>query len=417
MRQNLSRITLILTLALTISQDAWAQWVLTSFRGSDAFAVSGSNLFAGLPPGYGVFLSTDNGDSWTEIDSNFQGSPIAACGTNLFASGEYGGVFLTTNNGYSWSAVNSGLPHDWDDTGYSGVNSFAVIGSNIFAGTYGTGVWLSTNNGISWGAINNGLTDTNVIAFVVSGSNLFAEANSSGFGGSSIYLTTDSGKTWKSVNSGLPEYASVASFAAFGSNLFASPPRNGVYLSTDSGTSWRTVNSGLPDHTTVNCFAVIGTDVFAGTDSNGVYLTTDSGTSWHSVNIGLTDSIVWALMVSGQYLVAGIYSNGVWRRPLSQMIPSSSSVTQTPLTSSQIQSYPNPFSQSTTVTFSSQSSGYAEVTVVNLLGAQVAQLFSGELGAGEHSFMWDATGMSPGMYECVVRMNGQMQQVSMVVTR
>ena len=55
--------------------------------------------------------------------------------------------------------------------------------------------------------------------------------------------------------------------------------------------------------------------------------------------------------------------------------------------------------------------------MVNLLGAQVAPLFSGELSAGEHSFAWDASGMLPGMYECVVRMNGQVQQVSMTLIR
>jgi Secretion system C-terminal sorting domain len=82
-----------------------------------------------------------------------------------------------------------------------------------------------------------------------------------------------------------------------------------------------------------------------------------------------------------------------------------------------VQSYPNPFSQSTTITFSSQEEGYAEVTIVNLLGAQVARLFSGELTSGEHSFVWDASEIRPGMYECVAQMNGQIKQMPMILAK
>ena len=67
---------------------------------------------------------------------------LAVSGTNLFA-GTGGGVFLSTNNGTSWKQVNNGLM----DTN---ILSLAVSGTNLFAGTYGSGVFLSTNNGASW---------------------------------------------------------------------------------------------------------------------------------------------------------------------------------------------------------------------------------------------------------------------------
>jgi hypothetical protein len=54
---------------------------------------------------------------------------------------------------------------------------------------------------------------------------------------------------------------------------------------------------------------------------------------------------------------------------------------------------------------------------VNLLGEEVARVFEGSLTAGEHNFMWSKpTGLPDGMYECVVQMNGSVQQVPMVVT-
>ena len=115
-----------------------AQWIQTNgpYLGLiHCFAVSGTNLFAGTVGG-GVFLSSNNGTSWTAVNSGLTNSyvfALATSGTNLFA-GTDGGVFLSTNNGTSWSAVNSGLT-------YSDVYALATSGTNLFAGTYGGGVW------------------------------------------------------------------------------------------------------------------------------------------------------------------------------------------------------------------------------------------------------------------------------------
>ena len=76
------------------------------------------------------------------------------------------GVFLSTNNGTSWTAVNTGLTN-------TACPALAVSGTNLFAGTEG-GVFLSTNNGTNWTAVNAGLTDQSLPALAVSGTNLFA---------------------------------------------------------------------------------------------------------------------------------------------------------------------------------------------------------------------------------------------------
>ena len=52
------------------AQSLQAQWIQTNgpYGGSSrCFAVNGSNLFAGT--GGGVFLSTNNGTSWTAVNS------------------------------------------------------------------------------------------------------------------------------------------------------------------------------------------------------------------------------------------------------------------------------------------------------------------------------------------------------------
>jgi hypothetical protein len=72
-------------------------------------------------------------------------SAIVVSGTNIFA-GSHEGVFISGNNGTSWTAVNTGLPQNPD------VLSLAVFDNNIFAITSGGGVYLSGNNGSSWTA-------------------------------------------------------------------------------------------------------------------------------------------------------------------------------------------------------------------------------------------------------------------------
>ncbi len=81
---------------------------------------------------------------WTQSDGPYGGSAVcfAVSEANLYAGTEHGGVFLSTNNGASWTAVNNGLTN-------KKVYSMAVSGKNVFAGTYGGGVFLSTDNGTS----------------------------------------------------------------------------------------------------------------------------------------------------------------------------------------------------------------------------------------------------------------------------
>jgi hypothetical protein len=85
------------------------------------------------------------------------------------------------------------------------------------------------------------------------------------------------------------------------------------------------------------------------------------------------------------------------------------------LSTPSIQSYPNPFSQSTTINFSSPESGVAKVTIVNMLGSEVAHLFNGELPVGQHAFTWNAVGMPSGTYWAILRMNDRVVQVPIVL--
>jgi photosystem II stability/assembly factor-like uncharacterized protein len=162
---------------------------------------------------------------WTKTNGPFN-SPKTGCfaslGTNLFAGTDSGGVYLSTDEGQSWSPVNTGLTQKY-------VWALAFSGTNLIAGTSG-GIFLSANNGLNWSAVT-GATSNGVSAFAVSGTNIFAGTNSG------VYLSTNGGANWKAVNTGLTN-TQIRALAFIGTTLFAGTFGGGVFQSTNNGTSW-----------------------------------------------------------------------------------------------------------------------------------------------------------------------------------
>jgi flagellar hook assembly protein FlgD len=100
---------------------------------------------------------------------------------------------------------------------------------------------------------------------------------------------------------------------------------------------------------------------------------------------------------------------------IDDIVLSTNDVQVTPIGhASTAQAFPNPFPDRTTITISPTESGTARVSVVNQLGQEVAKLYDGNLSAGQHSFTWDASGVAAGTYECLIRLNGQVETVPVV---
>ena len=115
-----------------------------------------------------------------------------------------------------------------------------------------------------------------------------------------------------------------------------------MFRSTNNGTDWTAVNTGLTDPL-VYAFAVIGSNLFAGTH-DGVFFSTNNGSSWTDISTGLTTRSVLSLVVNDSHLFAGTSRNGVWRRPLSEIITAvEEDFSEVPVGFALKQNYPNPF--------------------------------------------------------------------------
>ena len=379
-----------------------------------------------------MFRSSDDGNSWTSISNGlplttsqniFSWERMIATPTSIFVAGwkvidpsPYfeSFIYASTDDGANWHDTR--LPffdtvpslHDTLPEPVATVYALAPDGDNLFAATYGSGIFLYNGNDANW--THTSLQVTYFWCLLPTPSGIYA-----GAGGYEIWFTSDHGATWTLKNNGIRDNY-IIRLGATSRSLFAATEyydsSNDLYRSTDQGNSWSVIQPGFSS----NGFTSIGDDIFSIDGNNGVVLSTNEGVTWQDFSANLpTDLRTDCLDIYDGYLFIGSDDgNGIYRRPLSDF--GISSVPQTPAeTSQQIHIYPNPFSQSTQISFTSQAAGYAEVSVVNMLGVEVARLFSGELGAGEHSFTWEKMPqLQNGVYECLVRMNGKVQTLPVV---
>jgi photosystem II stability/assembly factor-like uncharacterized protein len=375
----------ILVLSVVISSGSnqlMAQWVQTS--GPEGGRISGfanidTNLFAGTLGG-GVFLSTDNGTSWTPVNNGLWATSvlsIAVSGTNLFVGTDGAGVFRSTDNGNSWTPANTGLTNGI-------VSKLLVIGTNLFAGTYG-GVFRSTDNGVGWAPVNNGLTDTVVYSLAVHGTDLFA-----GTAGG-VFFPADSGLHWTAA--GLTNQE-IHALTVSGTYLFAGAG-GGVFRSSDKGANWDSVNTTFAD---VRALTVSDTNLFAG--GWMVSWSSNNGDSWTNISNGLWGTErVNALAVNGTYLYTGHRGTSVWRLPLSDIITSVKDVSgESPEKFSLAQNYPNPFNSTTTFEFYLPNSEFVILKIYNILGEEVVTLVSKKLAIGKYKYEWDTGSLASGIY-------------------
>jgi photosystem II stability/assembly factor-like uncharacterized protein len=385
----------ILLFFLLFEHTAYGRWAqsnspTSSFLWVTTVAVSGGGVFVGASAG--VSRSTDNGDSWTTVNSGLTAPWVQALKRHKgdIIAGSLGGIFISSDNGASWNAVGSGLTE-------TNVLSIEPIGDAVYAGTMNGGVFLSTDNATSWNAARSGIPNTLVLAFAASGNSVFAGTYAG------VFRSTDNGASWTVANAGLADTV-VPALAVKDGKVFAGT-RAGVFVSVDNGAGWTAASTGLTKMN-IASFAVIGGNILTGTDSGGIFLSTDNGARWNPIDSGIakTQYSVSAIAASGDKIFAGIYGNGIWRRPLSEIMEVTAARKQRELPEQRFlkigsESHSN---RSVPVEFAVLRS-HAAIDVYDMAGRKIAAIVNRRFDAGAYRFLWNTRLVSRGCYTIILR--------------
>jgi photosystem II stability/assembly factor-like uncharacterized protein len=304
-----------------------AQWVqLGHTLGSQhiyAMTVSpngteGTNVFAASSGG-GVFLSTNNGNSWKLVGlKNLDVVSVAASGSHVFAGTNGSGFFVSDDNGATWRQADDSLQ-------VSHVFGFAVAPRSdgmaiIYAGSHGGGIYRSTDYGTSWVPTSKQRFPSESWCLVSRDSILYAGTMGP------TYFSADDGANWK-VSKGTSDVHAFALAPASGGkqNLFAgSIIATGVWMSADVHSRWESVKNGLKNlyvwslgiSKEKNGKSIL----FAGTEG-GIYYSPSNGKKWMPASGRLTNLNIRSIAVTDKYVFVGTWGAGVWRRPLSDFGP------------------------------------------------------------------------------------------------
>ncbi len=265
--------------------------------------ISGDDIYVGYREG--LFVSKNNGDSWTKIKSEPVFKMEIPKPNNIIIYGGSDKIILSADNGSSWIDI-------WNFSKYFGVDinlanemiysqiySVISIRSKIFAGS-DRGIFLSNDFGSNWVQINNGLKDSFITSLFSNDEGIYAVSLEGG-----IHFSNDDGNNWTQINNGLSELE-ILSLTGSQTRIFAGT-NSGVFMSASNSNLWAPVNLGI-NCVSVNSIQFSGTTYFLGSNY-GVFKLSDA--NWVQINNGISNKTVRNLAVIGEKIFVGI-NNGLY---------------------------------------------------------------------------------------------------------
>ncbi len=277
------------------------------------FAVNSGNHWFIADRSKGFYRSTDQGGSWTPINTGLSNTFAWSIDVNP-ATGDligstYAGTsgtlpvkfYRSTNEGASWTAISTvSLSSATALTGCAFPSNGNIVCGGFWAATPNSGAWVSTNGGQSTSNVSN---STNMGGSVYSlainpvGGDLWLGTEQMG-----IYHSTDNGLTWTQAS---PADTNVdpangirdgniygITFDRSGDVLFSS--QGGIWKSakTSGGYSWSNVLANSNTAAGKGMGRDAGGDLFYGhnpdpSDTTAVRCSTDDGATWKACDSGI----------------------------------------------------------------------------------------------------------------------------------
>ena len=79
-----------------------------------------------------------------------------------------------------------------------------------------------------------------------------------------------------------------------------------------------------------------------------------------------------------------------------------------------IQGYPNPFRSMVSIDFTLEQPSHVQLSIYDLLGREIATLMDGPRSLGDHSALFDGSGLAPGVYFVVIKADGNPMKQTLI---
>ncbi len=300
--------------------------------------------------------------------------------THGVAVGDAGKILMTTNGGQNWTEQAPPQPYDIYDVFL--VDS--LIGYT--AGRYGN-ILKTTDGGISWTQMyTNFFYNLYGIAFSDANNGIaVGDSIKVGVSYGLILKTTNGGTTWSNQVLDSPLLFDAVNFAdnnnwyAVGTSIGsqAMAPRGRIFRSENAGLNW--YEQSIPFRSTRS---ILGISAF---DNNNLLAVGFGGMVLGTINGGGTTSV--------HYIESD----------------------DTPNSYSLLQNYPNPFNPSTRIKYLISGISHITLKVFDLLGKEVAELVNEEKPAGTYEVMFDASGLSSGVYIYQIKVGNEFVETKKLV--
>lgn len=386
----------------------------SSSSGNTLYGVRFADDTTGFIVGTGstILHSGDGGKTWnqqtTSVNTDLYGITFSDPKHGWIVG--YGGKVLhTEDGGITWNP--QALP-----TNDNILNAVFSIDSNTawisaLTSITGAGIYYTKNGGETWTGKSLGLCTWTWNTFFVNADTGFAVAGLCGGGcshdcqpsdsGGYILRSFNGGETWDILEhyedlNGL--YAVVFTDDSTGTVVGA----GGTILhTTDGGENW----SGQPSGTTKDLWDIFFLNpdtavVVGGTSSGdqGVMLTTaNGGISWEEQSIPTTKGLFKVVFINNSIGTAVGGGGTILYADCSVGIEEESQDGRihNGLIS---ESYPNPFIQTTTISFRISAVNHVTLKIYNLHGQEIAILLNEDMAPGSHEIKWNAGNVPDGMY-------------------
>lgn len=365
-----------------------------------------------------IMRSSDGGvDWWPAPDDALPGFAypemrLHRVGEKLLRTGFYENRI--SGNGLSWQACDTSLGSSFiPDVGTVGTTSYALTG---------TGLMLTTDDGDHWvpNRYEPGLSGVYIQHLTASDSFFIGigyDIIYPYWSDNTIYRCRVNDSMWVKLQKWVPPAPDGLLFW-HGGWLFSERrqlPWPGVYVSSDNGAHWVGFDAGLRRDSAVYGFDSVANSVLISTD-HGVFITARDSTGWTDINDGLPKGTkVNGFTTINGYLLAATDSDGVWRRPIREVV----TTVPLPLGSAwtlHLETYPQPARDEIVVSFPGEHGGLVDVSIEDVLGRRIAWWRGVHVSAGE-GLQYDTGGLPPGVYIAVATAGVRRARSRVIIAR